>query len=353
MKKGKQFFYFLNSWGKKFCPRKNKRGETIAGGIGKIAEGDLTKNVVRLSHPNESGGGRRLENQSGMAISRCNYLLMKAMVGQCSAEGIRKVREAEKSGKIQAVSLDDDGIFSDDEGGYLQTSCAINQGIIGAIRSLNSRPAAIQMPTSCTTNRRPLMNQLPVANERAQVNQTPIANRRHLVSQTPVANGKTLMNQTSVANGRSLMSQVPAANGKPLMSQIPASNGRLVMSPNGRPQMSQIYVASGQCHTNKIPGPEVHPAPLACHAKVSDLKLNIEKGKMKALRQKLTGSGSRVILKQEEAPTTKVTWTVATKKQDPGLGLLKRATRLLKKWPLRSMPCRWDPEMKRMVGHAV
>lgn len=103
MKKGKRFFYFLNSWGKKFCPRKNKRGETIAGGIGKIAEGDLTKNVVRLSHPNESGGERRLENQSGMAISRCNYLLMKAMVGQCSAEGIRKVREAEKSGKIQSV----------------------------------------------------------------------------------------------------------------------------------------------------------------------------------------------------------------------------------------------------------
>lgn len=55
MKNGRRFFYFLNSWGKKFCPRKNKRGETITGGIGKIQEEDLTKNVIMLSHPNESG----------------------------------------------------------------------------------------------------------------------------------------------------------------------------------------------------------------------------------------------------------------------------------------------------------
>ncbi|CAD6201557.1 unnamed protein product [Miscanthus lutarioriparius] len=231
----------------------------------------------------------------------------------------------------------------------------------------------------CTTNGRPLMNQLPVdRNERPQVNQTPevtrvsqtpvatmvnqtpAANGRHLVSQTPAADGKTLMsqtsvangislisqvpaangkpltNQTSVANGRSLMSQVPAANGKPLMSQTSVANGRSLMSQgpaangkpltnqipapkgrpmmrqktaeSGRPQMNQIPVASGWTHTNKIPAPEVHPAPpLVCPAKAAaDPKPKVDDGKLKALPQKLTGSRSRVTPKQEDAANTKV-----------------------------------------------
>uniref|UniRef100_K4AIF2 Protein PAIR1 n=1 Tax=Setaria italica TaxID=4555 RepID=K4AIF2_SETIT len=249
------------------------------------------------------------------------------------------------------------------------------EGIVRAIRSLNSRPAAIQMPTdqSCMTNGRPLMNQLPLVNERSQVNQTPVATRvsqtpvaimvnqtpvaslvsqtagangRHLASQTPAANGKTLMNQTSVADGRSLMSQTTAPNGRPVMSQRPAANGRS--------QTNQIHVASGQPYTNKIPAPKLienssldacslkellllfslhlanatvcfliigrHPAPLACPAKVADPKLKVEEGKMKALPQRLTGgSRSRVVPKQEEVPTTKVTRSVATKKAPPAL----------------------------------
>ncbi|PVH33382.1 hypothetical protein PAHAL_9G639900 [Panicum hallii] len=207
------------------------------------------------------------------------------------------------------------------------------EGIFRAIRSLNSRPAAIQIPTdqSCTTHGRPLMHQLPVANERPQVNQTPVAtmvnqtpvaNGRHLVSQTPAANGKTLMNQTSVGDGRSLMSQVPAANGKSLMSQIPAPNGRPVMSQrpgaNGRSQMNQIHTASGKPHTNKIPVPEVHPAPLACPAKMAYPHLKVEEGKMKALPQKLTGSRSMVTPKQEEVPTR----TAAAKKAPPAMVII-------------------------------
>jgi hypothetical protein len=48
---------------------------------------------------------------------------------------------------------------------------------------------------------------------------------------------------------------------------------------------------------------------------VADPKLKVEEGKMKALPQRLTGgSRGRVILKQEEVPTTKVARTVATKK---------------------------------------
>ncbi|CAN6308355.1 unnamed protein product [Urochloa humidicola] len=215
------------------------------------------------------------------------------------------------------------------------------EGIVRTVRSLSNRPSVIQMPAdqSCTTNGRPLMNQLPVANERPQlsrtpvatrvnqtpvaslVSQTPVANGRHLVSQTPAANGKTLMNQTSVADGRSLMSQVPAANGKPLMSQITSPNGRPVMnqrlSANGRSQMNQVHVASGQPHTNKVPAPELHHAPLWRPAKVADQKLNVAEGKTKALPQKLTGSRSRVIPKQEEVPAAKATRTVVTNKKAP------------------------------------
>ncbi|XP_039780426.1 protein PAIR1-like isoform X2 [Panicum virgatum] len=196
------------------------------------------------------------------------------------------------------------------------------EGIVRAIRSLNSRPAAIQIPTICTTNTRPLMHQLPIANERPQVNQTPVANGRHLVSQTPAANGKILMNQTSAGDERSLMSQVPAANGKSLMSQIPAPNGRPMMSQrpgaNGKSQMNQIHTASGKPRTNKMPAPEVHPASLACPAKMAYPHLKVEEeGKMKVLPQKLTGSRRMVALtpkQEEEVASTKVTGTAAAKK---------------------------------------
>ncbi|CAL4968694.1 unnamed protein product [Urochloa decumbens] len=215
------------------------------------------------------------------------------------------------------------------------------EGIVRAIRSLSNRPSVVQMPgdQSCTTNGNPLMNQLPIANERPQLSQTPVATRvnqtpvaslvsqkpvangRQLVSQTPAANGKTLMNQTSVVDGRSLRSQVQAAIGKPLMSQITSPNGRPVLSQrlsaNGRSQMNQIHVASGQPHTNKIPVPEVHPAPLGRPAKVADPKLKVEEGNMKVLPQKLTGSRSRVIPKQEEVPAAKATRTVVTNKKAP------------------------------------
>uniref|UniRef100_A0A0A9F9X6 Protein PAIR1 n=1 Tax=Arundo donax TaxID=35708 RepID=A0A0A9F9X6_ARUDO len=204
------------------------------------------------------------------------------------------------------------------------------EGIVRAVRSLNSRPYATQMPTdqSCTTNGRPLMNQLPAANERPPVNQTPVAtlasqtpvaslvnhtpvaNGRPLVSQTPAANGKTLMSQTPVENGTLLMSQKPAAKGRPLMSQKPAANGR--------PQMNQMPVASGWPQPNQVPAPEVHPAPLVCPAKAADPKPKVEQGKVKTLPQKLTGSRTRVTPKLEEVlPNRKITRQVATKKAPP------------------------------------
>ncbi|KAL6648959.1 hypothetical protein ACP70R_013183 [Stipagrostis hirtigluma subsp. patula] len=200
------------------------------------------------------------------------------------------------------------------------------EGIVRAIRSLNSRPFAMGMPTdqSCTTNGRQLMNQTPVANVKPLVSQTPVAT---LVSQTPVEHGEQLVSQTPAANGRPLMSQIPEANGRPLMSQIQEANVRPLMSQKtaakGRPQMNEIPVASGRPHTNQVPAPKIHPAPFVCPTKVADPKPKVEQGKAKALPQKLTGSrlekkmtGSnhRVTPKLEEVPIIKVTQQVATKK---------------------------------------
>uniref|UniRef100_A0A0E0M533 Peptidase C1A papain C-terminal domain-containing protein n=1 Tax=Oryza punctata TaxID=4537 RepID=A0A0E0M533_ORYPU len=113
MKRGRLFFYFLNSWGEKFCPRKNNQGEILTGGIGKLREDDLTKNVVRLSPPGETGGTRRLEDQFQLEISNPNYLLMMATRNQYSEMMMRKLRQK----YLQEFRKDglDDHIFRDDE----------------------------------------------------------------------------------------------------------------------------------------------------------------------------------------------------------------------------------------------
>ncbi|CAL4989442.1 unnamed protein product [Urochloa decumbens] len=117
MQKGKLYFYFLNSWTKRFCARRNKKGEIIRGGIGKIRESDLTKNVIKLSPPHEAGGERRLEDQPVFDISNINYVLMKGMEKQSTAQMLQRLRdrEAANGGYIPA-GHDDDGIFRDDEG---------------------------------------------------------------------------------------------------------------------------------------------------------------------------------------------------------------------------------------------
>ncbi|TVU48684.1 hypothetical protein EJB05_08329 [Eragrostis curvula] len=204
-------------------------------------------------------------------------------------------------------------------------------GVVRAIRSLNGRPAATQMPTdqSCTTserylmnlqsaaNERPIMNLQPAANERPQMGQTPVAT---LVTQTP-ANGRPLVTQTPIANGRSLTSQMPAANAKALMGQTQVENGRPLMSQlpaaNGQSQTNQKPIASGRRHSLGLLIDARTAASLACPAKVADPKLKTDQGKTKALPQKLTGSGTRVIPKQEGVPNRKVTRQGATKKAPP------------------------------------
>lgn len=120
------------------------------------------------------------------------------------------------------------------------------KGVVRAIRSLNSRPAALQMleDRSCYPNERtwssqvqvadgsPLMNQIPLANERLKMNQTPVSIGEPLMNLAVVANGSPLINQSPVANGRSQMNQTPVANGRPQMDRTPVANGR--------PHMEQI-----------------------------------------------------------------------------------------------------------------
>uniref|UniRef100_A0A0E0M524 Peptidase C1A papain C-terminal domain-containing protein n=1 Tax=Oryza punctata TaxID=4537 RepID=A0A0E0M524_ORYPU len=117
IKNGKRFFYYLNSWGKGFCSRKNNLGEILTGGIGKLKDTDLTKNVVMLSRPNEEGGDRtrRLEDQTELDINKFNYVLMKATTKQYVHMKARNLRKA--SEKFQDDDLCD-GIFRDDEMGH-------------------------------------------------------------------------------------------------------------------------------------------------------------------------------------------------------------------------------------------
>ncbi|XP_039801731.1 protein PAIR1-like isoform X2 [Panicum virgatum] len=137
------------------------------------------------------------------------------------------------------------------------------QGIVRAIRSSESRPAATEMPDqSCTINKRPLVNPMPKVNEKPLPNQTTEVDRRSLVSTTPVVNEKSPLkqtpvvnktrpvNQTLVANERSPVSQTPVVNETPLVNQKPLANGRSLMNqspvPNGRPQRKQNHAASVQ-----------------------------------------------------------------------------------------------------------
>ncbi|KAL6592046.1 hypothetical protein ACP70R_049632 [Stipagrostis hirtigluma subsp. patula] len=116
MKKGKRYFYFLSSWGNKFCPRKNKKGETVKGGIGKLRVKDLTKNVVSLSHQGEIGK-RSLLEQSEFKISGFNYILMMELEDQGCAEKLERLRvTALNSGYVQSDHVED-GVFCDDQGG--------------------------------------------------------------------------------------------------------------------------------------------------------------------------------------------------------------------------------------------
>ncbi|XP_024311505.1 protein PAIR1 isoform X2 [Brachypodium distachyon] len=181
------------------------------------------------------------------------------------------------------------------------------KGVVRAIRSLNSRPAALQMleDRSCYPNERtwssqvqvadgsPLMNQIPLANERLKMNQTPVSIGEPLMNLAVVANGSPLINQSPVANGRSQMNQTPVANGRPQMDRTPVANGR--------PHMEQIT-------TN------LFPARSSCSTKAADPKPNIEQGDVKATTPKLFGSSYMLAPKQGEVLNRKVNQQEPTKK---------------------------------------
>ncbi|KAB8089790.1 hypothetical protein EE612_014793, partial [Oryza sativa] len=126
------------------------------------------------------------------------------------------------------------------------------EGVVRAIRSVNSRPAAMQM----------------MADQSYQV---------------PVSNGWTQINQTPVAAGRSPMNRAP--------------------------------VAAGRSRMNQLPETKVLSAHLVYPAKVTDLKPKVEQGKVKAAPQKpFASSYYRVAPKQEEVAIRKVNIQVPAKK---------------------------------------
>ncbi|CAM0871126.1 unnamed protein product [Alopecurus aequalis] len=218
------------------------------------------------------------------------------------------------------------------------------EGVVQAIRSLNSRPDAIQMlaDQSCISNEELLMSQSPVANGKPQKKQTPVANGKPQKKQTPVANGKPQKKQTPVANGKPQMKQTPVANGRPQKKQTPVPNGKRQKKqtpvPNGKPQMRQTPVANGRPQMNhaqiaygiskmnqapeangkplmnQIVAAQAVPAMQVYHRKADDVKPEVEEWKVvKAVAQNVVASGW-VAPKQEELGVQKVNPQVSTKK---------------------------------------
>lgn len=70
-KKGKLYYYFMNSWDK-FAVRKNSRGEVIGEGIGKISADRLYRNVIRLSRFKEAQTGESLLPQTLPVTVNCH-----------------------------------------------------------------------------------------------------------------------------------------------------------------------------------------------------------------------------------------------------------------------------------------
>ncbi|RLN30319.1 protein PAIR1 [Panicum miliaceum] len=180
------------------------------------------------------------------------------------------------------------------------------QGIVRAIRSSESRSAAIEMlDQSCTINKRPMMNPMPKVNENPLANQTtevngrslvsttPIVNERSPLKQTPLVNKRPPMNQTLVANERSQVSKTPVVNQRPLVNQKPLANGRSLMNqepaPNGRPQSKQNPVASAQLtlsrrtyrnpQKSQIPETKVLPTHSVCPGTEGNSNMDVEQGK--------------------------------------------------------------------------
>ncbi|KAL5218665.1 hypothetical protein ABZP36_019349 [Zizania latifolia] len=193
------------------------------------------------------------------------------------------------------------------QGDIFRTLTKEMEGIVRAIRSVNSRPAVMQM-----------MDQGYDANERLPRNQIPVANGKSPVNQTSVANGRSQMNQTPVPNRRSLVSQIPVANGRPATNQVTVANRRTQMNQTPvaaeRARMNRVPVADGRPRMNQIPISKVLPAPLVYPAKVTDLKPKVEQGQVKAAPQKLFASIYRVAPKQEEVANRKFNPQVVAKK---------------------------------------
>ncbi|XP_015690593.2 protein PAIR1 [Oryza brachyantha] len=178
------------------------------------------------------------------------------------------------------------------------------EGIVRAIRSLNGRPAAIQMMADQSHN----------ANERLLRSQIPVENRKSPMNQ--IANARSCVNQTPILNGRPLVSQIPVVNRRPEMNQL---NRWIQMNQTpvaaGRSPMNQAPAADGNPRINQKPITKEHPAHLVYPAKVTDQKPKVEQGKVKAAPQKpFASSYYRVAPKQEEVAIIKVTPHVPAKK---------------------------------------
>uniref|UniRef100_A0ACD6A0J7 Uncharacterized protein n=1 Tax=Avena sativa TaxID=4498 RepID=A0ACD6A0J7_AVESA len=176
------------------------------------------------------------------------------------------------------------------------------EGVVRAIRSINSKTVAMQMleDQSCSSNER-LQR---VANGSSLMNLMPVANERLMMNQTPVANGQPVMNRTPVPNGSPLINWTPVGNGRPQMYRTPGTKGI--------PQRDRTPVANGRPHMEQIPATKLLPAPFIYSTRTEDPKPNEEVEKVKG--SQLVGSSYMLAPKRKEASNQKVNTQEPTKK---------------------------------------
>ncbi|KAL6645388.1 hypothetical protein ACP70R_016996 [Stipagrostis hirtigluma subsp. patula] len=210
------------------------------------------------------------------------------------------------------------------------------EGIVRAIRSLNSRPSAMGMPTGPK-----LHNQRKAADEPTTISKCKASGEPNTSSKPGEPNTCSNPGEPNTCSTWRTTGE-PNTNSKWKTSDEPNTRSKW-KTPDEPKTRSKWKAPDEPKNSSKRNAPDerntcskwtssyepststknFHPAPSVCPAKVADPKPKVEQGKAKALPQKLTGSrlekkmtGSnhRVTPKLEEVPIIKFTQQVATKK---------------------------------------
>ncbi|KAL6589266.1 hypothetical protein ACP70R_050394, partial [Stipagrostis hirtigluma subsp. patula] len=210
------------------------------------------------------------------------------------------------------------------------------EGIVRAIRSLNSRPSATGMPTGSKLHNQRKAADEPATSSKCKASGEPNTSSNpgepNTCSNPGEPNTCSTWRTTGEPNTSSKWKNSDEPNARSKWKTPDEPNTRSKWKASDEPKTSSKRKAPDERNTcskwatSYEPSTSTknhHPEPLVRPAKVADPKPKVEQGKAKVLPQKLTGSqlekkmtGSnhRVTPKLEEVPIIKFTQQVATKK---------------------------------------